>query len=116
MAKNRLFAYDDYYKSLLRTERWRKLRCLKLSKSPCCESCAERRVYRRATEVHHRVPVMSVPVSQRQALMFDMDNLVSLCHRCHVEAHVRMGKQTAAERRRRESGLLDEFTRKYGLT
>ena len=43
-----------------------------------------------ATEVHHTVPVESMPheLGMRQ-LMFDYNNLQSLCHSCHSDAHRR---------------------------
>ena len=115
MRRNTIFAQDNDYKTMLHTSRWQKLRCLKLARNPYCEACAEERRYRMATEVHHRIPVMSVPASSRMGLMYDIGNLVSLCHECHVAAHRLMGKQTKAENRRRADAQLSDFSKKYGL-
>ncbi len=116
MRGNTRFAQDNDYKTMLHTSRWQKLRCLKLSRNPYCEACAEERRYRVATEVHHRVPVMSVPdAASRIGLMYDIGNLVSLCHECHVSVHRMMGKQTKAENRRRTEDRLSVFSQKYGL-
>ena len=111
-----IFAQDSDYRAMLHTSRWQKLRCLKLAKNPYCEACAAERRYRVATEVHHRVPVMSAPDGpSRSGLMFDLGNLVSLCHECHVSAHRSLGKQTKAENRRRTDDRLAAFSDKYGL-
>ena len=116
MKKNTVFAQDNDYRAMLHTSRWQKLRCRKLAANPYCEACARDRVYRPATEVHHRVPVMSVadPVS-RLALMYDIGNLVSLCHDCHVAVHRTLGKQGRDEQRRRTEDAMSLFIDRYGL-
>lgn len=47
--------------------------------------------------------------------MFNPDNLMALCHDCHVSVHIGMGKGLAKERKKRDERKLDEFVRKYGL-
>lgn len=62
--------------SIYRTARWRKLRAEKLAMSPYCERCPKQE---KATSVDHIIPHRG-----REELAFDMDNLQSLCKRCHA--------------------------------
>ena len=68
--------------------RWKQLRAEKLRNNPICEVCETNDLSTLATEVHHKIPVESVPreLGMRQ-LMFDYNNLQSLCHACHSEIH-----------------------------
>lgn len=116
MRKFPTFAQDGEYRAMLHTQRWQDLRRQTLAAHPQCEMCASEHRYRLATEVHHRVPVLSVadPVS-RLALMYDPGNLMALCHDCHVAAHRSLGKQTKEENRRRTEDKLDELMKRYGI-
>lgn len=74
--------------------KWKALRDGKLKDEPHCEICGEP-----ATEVHHRVPH-----NGNWELFLDWDNLMSICHSCHVrqtqkESVVRQ-QETAQERKR----------------
>ena len=74
----------------LRTsQRWKKLRRMKLARDPLCADCLERGVTEPATQVHH-----SVPVRERPDLAFVMELLVALCTTCHA-------RREAEEPRRR---------------
>ena len=82
----------EIYRKLINTTRWRKLRGSKLSAQPLCERCQEAGYVTAASEVHHRRPVEWVKGWQAQSQrMFDMTNLMSLCHQCHVEIHKELG-------------------------
>lgn len=84
---------DSTYVRLIHTERWLRLRKAKLQSSPCCEECARAGLSIAATEVHHRTPVeFGLNASEKERLMFDSANLVSLCHACHVQAHRDLGR------------------------
>ena len=99
----------EYYR-LIQSERWRRLRREKLRKNPYCEVCGVP-----ATEVHHLTPVESMPLRQMELLMFDMQNLQSICRKCHVKAHAQLhskSKATNLERRRKE---LEEFCKEHGI-
>lgn len=116
MKRTPVFAQDGEYRAMLHTERWQNLRRQVLVAHPQCELCMRERRYRPATEVHHRVPVLSVPDPvSRQALMYDAGNLMALCHDCHVAVHKMMGKQSKEENRRRIEGKIDEFMERYGI-
>lgn len=99
----------DYYR-LLHSKRWQILRREKLMQNLYCEVCG-----RPATEVHHIVPVESMPLRQMEMLMFDMQNLQSICRKCHLKVHRDMhskSKATNLERRRKE---LEDFCEEHGI-
>ena len=63
--------------------RWRKLRRMILNGSPLCMCCAERDETTEATDVDH-----IIDRKQRPDLAYDMDNLQTLCKRCHgIKTH-----------------------------
>ena len=62
--------WDEMYGSM----KWKALRASKLEEQPLCEICGEK-----ATEVHH-----IVPHNGNWILFMDYDNLMSICHTCHV--------------------------------
>ena len=100
----------DYYR-LLHSRRWKALRREKLMRNLYCEVCGNP-----ATEVHHIRPVETMPnLQQMELAMFDMQNLQSICHKCHVKAHRDMhskSKATNLERRRIE---LEAFCKEHGI-
>lgn len=92
------------YRAIITSRRWRDLRGMKMLKNAIenggfCEECVKRyRVGgprpRKATEVHHIVPIESASSRQEmEALAFDEANLIALCSECHHEAHLKLGKQ-----------------------
>lgn len=103
---------DKDYNRMIHTMRWLKLRRKKLSAQPLCEDCEERGLITPATEVHHVIPVETgVTAREKEQLMFDYSNLRALCHDCHVQVHVRMGrggKEAAARRRREQVGRINK--------
>jgi 5-methylcytosine-specific restriction protein A len=58
--------------------RWRKLREWQLSREPLCRRCLEVGQTRAANTVHHRKAHKGDP-----ALLYDPENLESLCKPCH---------------------------------
>ncbi|MGI9459990.1 MAG: HNH endonuclease signature motif containing protein [Pirellulales bacterium] len=54
--------------------------------NPLCEDCGDRERVTPASEVHHIVPILRDP-SKR----LDWNNLVALCHGCHVQRHRDLG-------------------------
>ena len=104
------------YRKMIQSKRWVKVRRHQLAAHPLCEMCEREGRLTPATEVHHVTPVEDVPVDRQMALMFDTHNLMSLCHRHHVEVHIEMGKGGCKERTRRatERGL-QAFAETYGI-
>lgn len=78
---------------MINSARWRVLRKRRLEAHPVCEYCERDGIVTAATEVHHHAPVESgTSAAEREMLMFSYGNLRALCHRCHVQAHVEMGR------------------------
>lgn len=82
--------------------------------NPVCEQCDKSKRSRLATEVHHIIPVESVPTESRmKALMFSYSNLMSLCHECHVETHRQIFSHTKesvkANNERKTESFVDKF-------
>lgn len=107
-----------YYKSLLSSWQWRRLRHDKLSSAVLCERCVQngRTVPRLAVEVHHVVPVMSAAPDRRsmRALCMDPHNLQALCMECHREVHEEMRMHVSKEERKRiRHDQLERFRRKF---
>lgn len=74
---------DKEYK----TARWIRLRRMKLNHNPLCERCQKKGIIKLAVLVHHIKPVKSGGV------MYDMDNLMSLCHDCHILIHQELNQK-----------------------
>ena len=69
---------------------WRHLRVQALRRDHyLCQECLKKKRIKKATEVHHIKPLEDHP-----ELALDLDNLTSLCWRCHEETkHHKAGKQ-----------------------
>ena len=116
MSKGRHYSKDEDYRRLLTSYRWLRLRQLKLSRNPLCERCEAEGYVTAATEVHHVIPVEEGVTSlDKERLCYDMGNLRSLCHACHVRTHTesgRCGKAAALDRRERQRRTI--FSRLFG--
>lgn len=112
MARNN----DSDYRRLINTARWRRLRAEVLREHPMCEECERRGEWTEATEVHHKVPVEhGVTLLDKEALMYNIGNLMALCHNCHVNKHIEIGRSGKAAARRITSARLEEINaRLYG--
>ena len=67
----------EFYKSVA----WLKVRQQRLIKDKgLCQDCLEKKKISMATEVDH-----IIPVKVRWDLRLNLDNLRSLCHRCHMK-------------------------------
>jgi len=72
----------NYYRNeYLKSEHWIKLRAAKLSKNPTCEHCGAKR----NVEPHH--------VDYKNLYDVILDDLITLCRRCHVLEHERINKE-----------------------
>lgn len=66
---------------------WKKVRKAKIQANPLCERCLSQGKLEEAKVVHHKVEVRV-----DDALALDMDNLESLCSKCHNKHHMSMAK------------------------
>lgn len=107
-------AKDANYIKLITTQRWKQLRLVKLKAQPLCECCKGQGKYTLATTVHHITPVESVTtIEQMEVLMFEYNNLMSVCEPCHAEIHTEMFSHTKASvkkaNERRTQRFIDRF-------
>ena len=76
--------WSTYYNSAL----WRTTRLEYKNKHPICERCLHEGRVTPMTDVHHMCRFgQGRTASERWQLLTDMDNLVSLCSKCHHEVH-----------------------------
>ena len=76
--------WSTYYNSAL----WRTTRLEYKTKHPICERCLHEGRVTPMTDVHHMCRFgQGRTASERWQLLTDMDNLVSLCDKCHHEVH-----------------------------
>ena len=91
------------YRAIITSRKWSELRGLKMLKNEIsnggfCEQCVKNYFLggprpRKATEVHHIVPIESAHTREEmEALAYDENNLIALCRECHHEAHRQLGK------------------------
>ncbi len=107
-------AKDKDYQRLIHTDRWLRLRRDKLTTTPLCERCQQQGIVTPATEVHHVTPVEDgLSLAEKRRLMYDPHNLRALCHDCHVQTHVELGRcgRAATKRRNEEQvkNIIDKF-------
>lgn len=69
-----------------KSKRWQKLRKEKLLFNPLCERCLKKSLYIAAYFVHHKVYVTNKNY-MNDDIFFSIDNLESLCKKCHNEEH-----------------------------
>lgn len=105
---------DKNYQRMIQSQRWTRLRRWKLTECPLCERCHERGILTAASEVHHRYPVEEgLSVSEMQRLMFAVDNLMSVCHPCHVQLHIDMKSKSKEVTQMRNEKKLARFRAKF---
>lgn len=92
-----------HYRKMINSARWRDTRKQAMRRAEyLCEDCQLHGRVTLATEVHHVRPVEWAHTDrQREALMFDLRNLVALCHECHRTRHRTLGSHNTAARAER---------------
>jgi 5-methylcytosine-specific restriction endonuclease McrA len=104
---------QDYYR-LINCRQWQQLRHRKLLANPLCELCYQNDIYTPAREVHHIIPAESaISHEEMSRLMYDYDNLQSLCHDCHVEIHRQMMSRSKATIKARNASRTQRFADKF---
>ena len=85
---------DAERRKIYNTARWKRIRKLKFLDNPLCEICEKRGVVTPTEEIGHITSFMSTddPVD-RYNLAYDMDNLISLCKKCHQKMRVERRKE-----------------------
>lgn len=70
-------------KSLYCTSRWRRLREIKFSQSPVCEMCSKLGKLQATEAIDHWIEVSMIKGLGNDALIWDLENLVAMCWKCH---------------------------------
>jgi 5-methylcytosine-specific restriction protein A len=84
-------ALQKYYN----TPRWKRLREYKFQDNPICEICYKNGIVTLTEEVHHIIPIDIY--NPNEALIYDYNNLMSLCKECHVKIHSRLRGENPVE-------------------
>lgn len=105
---------DENYRRMIQSQRWVKLRKEKLKMNPLCQDCLESGIYTPAREIHHVTPCETArSVRQMEELMFNLGNLRSLCHDCHVLTHKKLASHSKDAQRKntdeRNQRFMDKF-------
>ena len=105
---------DPIYRELITSRKWRELRINKLISQPLCERCKATGILTWATEVHHIRPIESVKGrAAMTSLAFSINNLQSLCHACHVQAHKELERLTRETQEERTKKAVDAFEERF---
>lgn len=81
-------ARNKKHQSFYNSNQWKQLRDIKMVEAGYqCQACRAHGIVVPAEEVHHIVPI-DVEWDKRM----DPSNLVCLCHKHHMEAHVKLNK------------------------
>jgi len=81
----------DKYQSIYQSKTWRRLRQAKFATNPLCEVCEAKGIVKQTDEIHHIVP-FEIDMS----LVYEWDNLLSVCIDCHKELHKHLKIPTKA--------------------
>lgn len=81
------FNISPELKRFYQSQKWRRLRLLKLSKNPLCEACEPRGIVKPAAHIDHVQPIKTG--SEPWALQ--IENLRALCLSCHSRKTGRSG-------------------------
>lgn len=86
--------YNNQSMQYYNTRQWKNLRSYYIKRNPVCEKCLEQDIITPATEVHHIKPFMSgTTEEERYTLLTDEDNLIAVCHNCHMRLHRELNSQ-----------------------
>ena len=85
-----------------------------MQSNPICENCFAAGIITPGTEVHHIKPIdTGANDTERTRLAYNAGNLQTLCHACHVKAHIELqsktAKQTQARNKAKRAGFIDQF-------
>ncbi len=107
-------AKDKDYNKMIHSSRWVKLRRSVLSGEPLCRRCKAQGFITLAVELHHIIPVEEgLTIADKERLMFNPSNLMPLCHRCHVDIHIELGRGGKEANVRRTGKKLEEFKKSF---
>lgn len=105
---------DANYNRLIQAKRWKELRKRKLTDNPLCEDCMAAGLIEPATEVHHVQPAENArSVEEMAMLMYDYNNLKSLCHACHQLEHVKLKSRSKESVKENAARNTERFKKRF---
>ena len=81
------FVMKSWAESFYKSTAWKRCRDSYMSKARgLCEDCDRKGLVTPATEVHHIIELTKDNISD-DSITLSYDNLVALCHDCHMKRH-----------------------------
>ena len=77
----------DNRRQIYNSQRWKKLRRVKLIQNPLCEICLKDGKIVPAVDIHHKDSFTNYTGQLRYYKAYDFDNLLSVCKQCHAALH-----------------------------
>ena len=92
-----------------------------MQNNPLCEICSAAGIITPGEEVHHIKPIdTGANDMERTRLAYNTGNLQTLCHACHVQAHIELqsktAKQTQARNAAKRARFVDQFLSEKKIT
>lgn len=106
----------ERYSKLVGSVRWQHVRRRQLTSHPMCQACEKEGRSTLACEVHHVIPVESGSLRDMERLCFSPQNLMSVCHSCHLRIHMEMGSRKRDKVMETKRAELDDFCRKFEIS
>lgn len=105
---------DYNYRKMINSAQWRGVRKRRLESHPLCEVCKSNDMITPATEVHHITPCETArTVDDMRKLMFNEDNLQSLCHKCHSLIHANVKSHSRIKVKENANRSLQRFKENF---
>lgn len=105
---------DILYNRLMNSPEWRALRAEKLRRNPYCEIHESYGVKIPATCIHHIKEVESGQTEEEsRELCYNIDNLQSLCVKCHNGIHNQKKYNTVEAQKKRRQDKLNRWIAKF---
>lgn len=102
------------YRKLINSQKWAILRAEKLQSDPICERCKMSRIITPGAEIHHITPIDngSTP-AEKKRLAYNVHNLQTLCHGCHVAIHKELQSKSKAATKIRAKNTSATFVSEF---
>lgn len=106
---------NPYYRALINSTRWRKMRNAYLMVHPLCERCLKDGRTELAREVHHIDPIENHCDDRMEMtrLAYDTNNLMAVCSKCHGEIHAELNTRSKEAVQARCKDKAERFKKKY---
>lgn len=102
------------YRKLINSRKWVNLRTEKLRTDPLCERCSLSGIITPGTEIHHITPIDNgATPAEKKRLAYNVHNLQTLCHSCHLAIHKELQSKSKQATKRRASNTAAVFIAEF---